>query len=125
VSGELPLPTRDPFSPEPLVVTRLESAAGVAIEGRFTMGWIGRLTPEQLNLVGLLLARRNNLQQLAADLGVAYNTIRARFDDIVEAVERGAPIEVPRPARARDDVLGALARGEIDVDEAEALLRRR
>lgn len=134
---ENPLPTRDPFSGGPLVVTRLESpATGTTIEGRFTLGWIGNLTPEQLNLVGLLLARRNNLQQLAADLGVAYNTIRARFDDIVEAIERAAPAPSPpspptapgspgKPTRNRADVLAALARGEIDVDEAEALLRRR
>ena len=113
------------------MVTRLESATGVAIEGRFTLGWMGRLTPEQLNLVGVLLARRNNLQQLAIDLGVAYNTIRARFDDIVDAVEAATPsppsqpLSDPSPSRAANDILGALARGEIDVDEAQALLRTR
>lgn len=121
----LPLPTQDPFARGPLVVTQLQSpTTGTTISGRFTLGWMGRLTPDQLDLVGLLLARRNNLQQLAADLGVAYNTIRSRFDDIVEAVAQEAPVapvvEPPeRPADpARREVLRRLAAGELTPDEA-------
>jgi hypothetical protein len=117
----LPLPTRDPIGGGELVVTRLESpATGVAIEGRFTLGWLSRLTPEQLELVGLLLARRNNLQRLASDLGIAYNTARARFEEIVVAL--GAlPDESPRPARS--DVLRRVRAGELAPDEAADLLR--
>jgi hypothetical protein len=127
---EIPLPIRDPFGKGPLVVTRLESpATGVTIEGRFTLGWVGRLTREQLDFVGILLARRNNLQQLATDLGLSYNTVRARFDDIVEALDgvaapapRTPPRERPRPTD-KVDLLRRLAAGEIDPDEAEAALR--
>jgi hypothetical protein len=127
VTSEIPLPVRDPFGKGPLVVTRLESTGtGVTIEGRFTLGWIGRLTREQLDFVGILLARRNNLQQLATDLGLSYNTVRARFDDIVEALDGVAP-PAPRPPRERGgskvDLLRRLASGEIDPDEAEAVLR--
>jgi hypothetical protein len=92
----------------------------MAIEGRFTLGWLGRLTPEQLELVGLLLARRNNLQRLAGDLGIAYNTARARFEEIVVAL--GAPPdESPRPTRA--DVLRRVRAGELSPEEAADLLR--
>jgi hypothetical protein len=113
------------------VVTRLESpSSGTVIEGRFSLGWMGRLTREQLDLVGLLLARRNNAQQLAADLGIAYNTVRSRFDDIVEAVgqEPSSPPQNPQDHRPSDsgrrDVLRALADGELTPEEALAALAR-
>jgi len=44
-----PLITRDPVNGGELIVTRLESPeSGVVIKGAFSIGWIGRLTPEQL-----------------------------------------------------------------------------
>jgi hypothetical protein len=111
-----PLITQDPVTGEPLIVTRLEGPqSGVVIEGKFTMGWIGRLSPEQLAFVGLLLKHRGNLQRLAADLNMAYNTARNRMDDIVAALE-GSP---PEPERAqRDEILELLAAGAISFKEA-------
>ena len=121
----VPLPTQDPFGRGPLVVTQLLSpTTGTTISGRFSLGWLGQLTPEQLDLVGLLLARRNNLQQLAADLGIAYNTLRNRFDDIVEAVARHQPSVAMRPVDdPRREILRRLAGGEITPDEALDALR--
>jgi hypothetical protein len=114
------LPTRDPWTGGELVVTRLESAdTGTAIEGRFTLGWLGRLTPDQLEFVALLLRNRNNLHKLAAEAGIAYNTARNRFDEIVAALGG------PTPARGdaqRTDVLARLAAKEISVDEAAELI---
>ena len=122
-----PLPTRDPFGGGEVVVTRVEvPATGTVIEGTFGLGWIGRLTPEQLDLVGLLLERRNNLQRLAGDLGVAYNTVRARFEEVVAAV--GGPAAPPTSGSAllseaeRRAVLQQLATGEISVEDAKARL---
>ncbi len=44
-----PIITRDPVSGNELIVTRLECPqSGIVIEGQFTLGWIGRLTREQL-----------------------------------------------------------------------------
>jgi hypothetical protein len=116
-----PLPTRDPFGGGELVVTRLEGTeSGVTFEGRFSLGWMGRLTPEQLELVGLLLARRNNLQRLATDLGIAYNTARNRFEEIVVAL--GGTRE-ERPAKAgRADILRRVEAGELTPEEAATLL---
>ena len=114
-----PLPTRDPFAPgdgRALVVTRLESPdTGVTIEGHFSLGWLGRLTPEQLDFVGLLLARRNNLQRLANDLDIAYNTARNRFEEIVVALGGTRP-----PTRA--EVLRKVEAGELTPEEGADLL---
>jgi hypothetical protein len=53
----------------------------------FTLGWMGRLTPDQLEFVGQLVRHRGNLQKLAAELQIAYNTARNRMDEIVTALE--------------------------------------
>lgn len=115
-----PLITRDPVSGGELIVTRLESAEShIVIEGRFSLGWIGRLTPEQLRFVGLLMRYRGNLQKLTSEMGIAYNTARNRMDEIVAALH-GAPAPPERTNRL--EVLDRLASGEISFDEAIRLL---
>src|SRR5713101_6752867 len=117
-----PLITRDPVSGGELIVTRLESPeSGVVIEGRFDLGWIGRLSREQLDFVGLLLRYRTNLQKLADELGIAYNTVRSRLDEVVEAL--GAPPEPPqRRTSDAKAVIDRLATGEISVEDALSAL---
>lgn len=133
----LRLLTRDPSSGYPLEVTRLECPeTGVSIEGRFSLGWMGRLSPEQLDFVGVVLAHRANLQKVASYLGVAYNTVRSRMDEVVEALgglpgddaenEVSAEQAAARQAAAaeRTRVLAQLASGEMSVEDAQASLAR-
>lgn len=118
-----PVPTRDPITGGELVITRLEGVeSGVVIEGEFTLGWLARLTPEQLEFVRLLVRNRGNVQKLAADLGVAYNTARARLDDIVTALGGPPETETPPPRASRRAVLERLKNGEIDFQTAMRLL---
>jgi hypothetical protein len=120
----LPLITRDPATGGELIVTRLEGVdSGVVIEGRFDLGWIGRLTREQLDFVGLLLRYRTNLQKLADETGVAYNTVRSRLDEVVEAV--GATPEQAANNPEASAIIDRLAAGELSVEEALDALRRR
>jgi hypothetical protein len=116
-----PLITRDPVSGGELLVTRLECpTSGIVIEGRFSLGWISRLTPEQLAFVGLLAQNRGNLQKVASDIGVSYNTARNRMDDIAAAL--GAEQEPPHSGQ-RLTVLEQLAAGELTFDEAMRKLK--
>ena len=116
-----PIITRDPVSGNELIVTRLESPqSGIVIEGQFSLGWIGRLTREQLDFVELLVKNRGNIQKLAQDLDIAYNTARSRLDEIVTALG-GAPEGDGRADRRI--VLDRLAAKEISVEEAMRLLR--
>lgn len=124
-----PLITRDPVTGGELIVTRLEAPeSGVVIEGAFSLGWIGRLTPEQLEFVGQLVRNRGNVQKVAADLNIAYNTARNRLDDIVAALE--APNTTENAAKTkqehsqRTEVLRRLSLGEIEFDEAMRLLEQ-
>jgi hypothetical protein len=116
-----PLITRDPVSGGELIVTRLECPdSGIVIEGQFTLGWIGRLSREQLDFVELLVKYRGNIQKLAAELDIAYNTARSRMDDIVTALGY-TPEEQTRVDRRA--VLERLASKEISVEEATRMLR--
>jgi hypothetical protein len=127
--------TRDPATGAELVVTRLWCpASGITIEGQFDLGWVGKLSPEQLDFVGLLLRTRNNLQRLATELGVSYNTARSRLDEIVDALGGDSPAagsarsDSPPPRQStsgsRLTALEALAAGEITHEEALRQLRR-
>ena len=116
-----PLITRDPVTGNELIVTRLESPqSGIVIEGQFSLGWIGRLTREQLDFVELLVKNRGNIQKLAQDLDIAYNTARSRLDEIVTALG-GAPEGDGRADRRI--ILDRLAAKEINVEEAMRLLK--
>ena len=116
-----PIITRDPISGNELIVTRLECPqSGIVIEGRFNLGWIGRLTREQLDFVELLVKNRGNIQKLAQDLDMAYNTARSRLDEIVTALG-GAPEGDGRTDRRL--ILDRLSAKEISVEEAMRMLK--
>lgn len=119
-----PLITRDPVTGRELVVTRLVCPeSGVAIEGSFSLGWIARLTPEQLAFVGALVRNRANVQRVAAELGIAYNTARNRLEEIAKQLG-GTPVAAEQRPSRRDrlEVLDRLAAGELEFEEALRLL---
>lgn len=128
-----PLLTRDPVSGGELIVTRLECpSSGIVLEGQFSLGWIGRLMPDQLEFVELLLKNRGNVQKVATDMNIAYNTARSRLDEIVKALgggeegEAGLPpeSEVAKPTSLnRRAILDQLAAKHISVEEATRLLK--
>lgn len=116
-----PLITKDPVSGEELIVTRLECpASGIVIEGRFSLGWMGRLTREQLDFIELMVMYRGNIQKLAQEMNIAYNTARSRLDSIVTALGGTSENEGSSDRRA---VLDRLAAKEITVEEAMRLLK--
>lgn len=124
-----PLLTHDPITGESLIVTRLEGpTTGITIEGRFSLGWIGRLTPEQLEFVGVLVRSRGNLQKVAADMGASYNTARNRMDEIIDVLggenEPATPgAVVPANNATKRAILDRLAAGELSFEEAMKQIR--
>ena len=116
-----PLITRDPVSGGEMIATRLECPeSGIVIEGRFSLGWIGHLTREQLDFVELLVKYRGNVQRLAAEMNVAYNTARSRLDEIVTALG-GTPEN--NGHLDRRVILDQLAAKQITVEEAMRMLK--
>ena len=122
-----PLVTHDPFTGEELTVTRLENKSrGLVLEGEFSLGWIAKLSTEQLEFAGVLLRYRGNVQKLASEMGVAYNTARSRLDEIVDALGGSSDTEptLEKPKVNANEILSKLESGELSYEDAMKALKR-
>ncbi len=92
------------------------------LDASLSLGWVGRLSRDQLEFVRLLVKNRGNINGVAGELRVAYNTARSRMDDIVDAIGYETPVPSPPPGHRRA-ILDRVAAGEITPEEAILLLR--
>jgi hypothetical protein len=109
-----------PVCGETLALTRLGcQACGTELSGVFEACEFCALGPEDREVLRVFLVSRGNIKELERHLGVSYPTARARFEALLATLglDRDGP-----PAPPRLEVLQALARGDIDVDEAERRL---
>lgn len=118
-----PTPTECPVCHDNLLVTHLICRnCGTGLEGRFAMGRLFQLTPEQLYFVEVFLRCEGKINRVQDDLGISYPTVRSRLDEIVRAM--GYEVKKDRKVESdqRQDVLGRLARKEISSEEAFHIL---
>ncbi len=124
---EVPVLTRCPVCGEGNQVERVRcSACGVAVEGRFSLGWPALLTAEQLAFVRVFVECRGKIKDVEEALGLSYPTVVARLDEIVRAIQSERPARpepAPPTADRRKQILDDLASGAIDVEEATRRLR--
>ena len=117
------LPRDCPVCGSRLMLSRLGcQSCGTELSGLFEPCEFCGLAEEDRDLLRVFLASRGNMKDLERHLGVSYPTARARFDALLE---RLGLVTVPPSSRSRLsrlDVLEALARGELDVDEAQQQL---
>ena len=108
-----------------LHVTRLGcESCGTELSGRFASCAYCSLDTQDQKILGTFLVSRGNMRELARELGVSYPTARQRFADLLQRLgledtgdSAAAPAEVDR-----EEVLRKLAAGELDLDQATALL---
>lgn len=106
-----------------LEVRRLECpACGVAVEGQFDAGPLGRLSREQMTFVEVFLRNRGKIKDVEADLGISYPTVVARLNEVLVTLGFEAG-EDPREAERRQRVLDDLAAGRLSAGEAAEQLR--
>jgi hypothetical protein len=86
------------------------------VRGHFRHCEFCALDEAQRDLLRVFLAARGNTKELERHLGVSYPTARARLEDLLAALGV-APRPAERPAD-RKQLLEAVARGELDVDDA-------
>jgi hypothetical protein len=116
--NEKPTPQRCPSCSGRLRVVKLDCPACQAeVNGSFDPCPVCALEGEARKVFDLWLASRGNLKQVQRELRVSYPTARQRVEEMFRQLE-GKP-ERPEPAT----VLARLRAGEIDVAEAERLLR--
>ena len=107
-----------PVCGDGLALTRLTcESCGTELSGSFEACEFCALTPEDRELLRVFLASRGNMKDLERHLGVSYPTARSRFDALLGrlGIEKAGP-------DPRVELLEALARGDVDVDEVERRL---
>jgi hypothetical protein len=118
-----PVPTECPVCHDDLFVTRLVCRnCGTALEGRFTMGRLLQLTPEQLHFVEVFLRSEGKLNRVQEELGLSYPTVRSRLVDVIRALGYEVGGERESDDQRHQEILEQLARREISSEEAFRLL---
>ncbi|HEY9408861.1 MAG TPA: DUF2089 domain-containing protein [Jiangellaceae bacterium] len=115
-----------PVCGDELHVTRLScTTCGTELSGRFASCPYCSLSAQDRKMLSVFLASRGNMRELARELGVSYPTARQRYADLLVRLgleDSGDSAAAPAPIVDREDVLRRLAAGELDLDEATALL---
>ena len=118
-----PVPTDCPICHDDLLVTRLVCRnCGTTLEGRFTMGRLFQLTPDQLHFVEVFLRCEGKINRVQEELGLSYPTVRSRLEEIIRALGYEVGEEQEAKDERRQEVLERLARREISSEEALRLL---
>lgn len=119
-----PVPTDCPVCHDDLLVTRLVCRnCGTALEGRFAMGRLLQLTPDQLHFVEIFIRCEGKINRVQEELGLSYPTVRSRLEDVIRALGYEVGKEQEAGDEHRQEILEQLARQEISSEEAFRLLQ--
>jgi hypothetical protein len=102
----------------PLVVERVRTGGGIAIEGAFALPRLAQLSAEDQVFVAAFLRAHGSIKEMEQVFGVSYPTVKARLNRIARSLE--FVDENPRPSRG--DIIARLQRGEISAADAIAEL---
>lgn len=118
-----PVPTECPVCHDELLVARLVCRnCGTALEGRFNLGRLFQLSPDQLHFVEVFLRCEGRINRVQEELGLSYPTVRSRLVEVIGALGYEVGEEREAGDERRQEVLGRLARREITSEEAFRLL---
>jgi len=119
-------PTECPVCHDNLVVTRMVCRnCGTALEGRFDLGRLFDLTPEQRHFVEIFVRCEGKLNRVQEELGLSYPTVRSRLEDVIGAMGYEVGEREETDETLRQEVLQRLARQEITSEEALRLLEEK
>src|SRR5579862_2017639 len=122
-----PLILKCPSCNGDLAVAKLHChSCEITVEGDFSIPALLRLNRAQLDFVEVFLKNRGIIREVERELGVSYPTVRARLDEVVDAIGYGASAEDSRATRAGDDaatrhrraILEQLSAGKISAEDA-------
>jgi len=98
----------------------------ISVEGDFGLPALLRLNRGQLDFVEVFLKNRGIIREVERELGVSYPTVRARLDEVIEAIGfnlASSPMPAPEDHRSEDGrdrrvVLEELRLGKITPEQA-------
>ena len=115
-----------PICGQDLEVVRLHCrSCDTAIEGRFALGSLDRLTAEQLEFVVAFVRNEGKLNRVERELGMSYPTLRSRLQAIIQAMGFEVGVEAAEPGITepeRHQILDDLAAGKLSSEEAMQML---
>lgn len=91
----------------------------VTVRGRFPFTGFSQLSSEQMEFVKLFLKTRGNIKEMEKELGISYPTVRGKLNDILKSLG----MEPDKKSIKREEILDALARGEITAEAAAEELK--
>jgi hypothetical protein len=98
-----------------IVVERVRLVeSDIAIEGRFEIPQLARLSPDDHVFVMAFVRCHGSIKEMEKLFGVSYPTIKSRLNRISESLE----FVETTPAPSRAGVLERLKQGEISAEEA-------
>jgi hypothetical protein len=117
------IPRKCPSCSAPLVVTQLScTKCETNVVGLYEINPFLRLSNESLQFLETFIRNRGNVKEMERETGESYWVIRRRLDEVIAALGYEVePVENELSAR-RQEILGRLGKGEIDVKEATRLL---
>ena len=119
-----PVPTECPICRDNLLVTHLTCRnCGTGLEGRFAMGRLLQLSPDQLHFVEVFLRCEGKINRVQDDLGLSYPTVRSRLDEVISALGYEVGEQQESGDVQRQEILERLARKEISSEEAFRILQ--
>ena len=119
-----PTPTACPVCRDNLLVTQLSCRnCGTVLEGRFTMGRLFQLSPDQLHFVEVFLRCEGKINRVEEELGLSYPTIRSRLTEVIRTLGYEVGEKQETADERRPEILERLARKEITSQEAFRMLQ--
>jgi hypothetical protein len=117
-----------PVCGQGLTVTQLDcSHCGTEIGGKFALGPLYRLDPDDLKFIEIFVKNRGSAYKVGEELGMAYSAVRARLTEIIRALGYESAAEVKEEStltsEQRQSVLDDLAQGKISAADAVRMLQ--
>jgi hypothetical protein len=119
------IPRKCPSCSSPLVVTQLScTKCETNVVGLYEINPFLRLSNESLAFLETFIRNRGNVKEMERESGESYWVIRRRLDEVI--TELGYEVEPVEDELSshRQEILGRLSKGEIDVKEATRLLNQ-
>jgi hypothetical protein len=117
------IPRKCPSCSSPLVVTQLScTRCETNVVGLYEINPFLRLSNESLRFLEIFIQNRGNVKEMERITGESYWVIRRRLDEVI--TELGFEVEPGEDdlSARRQEILGQLSKGAIDVQEATRLL---
>lgn len=82
-----PVPSQCPVCNHHLIVTDVScERCGTNLNGKFSLGRLHRLTPEQLQFVEVFILCEGKINRVEQELGISYPTVRAQLQEVIQTL---------------------------------------